>query len=234
MNRPLRTRTAPASCPCSRPCSEVGANAAIMKGGESFRFKRGEVIWSQNDHADSVVVICTGAAKLTREWPGSREIIMELLFRGDLAGEEAALPTGTRATSLVALQAGRAVRLSGAKLQRMLRDDPSLAHTLMAKSIARQENFAHRIDEMVQGPVENRLARVLVRISEKVGLKDSRGVFLPVRLSRGDLADMVSCRVETTIRIMTRWQRQGVVETQREGLVLRSAETLEAAAAMSA
>lgn len=205
-----------------------------MRHGESFRFKRGEVLWSQGDAADSVVVVCTGAAKLVREWPGGRQIIMELIFRGDLAGEESAVAEADRTSSLIALQSGRAVRLSGARLQRILRDEPALARTLMAKSIGRQENFAHRIDEMIQGPVENRLARVLVRMADRVGLKDSRGVFLPVRMSRGDLADMVGCRVETTIRIMTRWQREGVVETQREGLVIRGGEILQETARASA
>jgi CRP/FNR family transcriptional regulator len=63
-----------------------------------------------------------------------------------------------------------------------------------------------------------------------VGLKDARGTFVPLRLSRGDLADMVGCRVETTIRVMTRWQREGVVETQREGLVIRDRVLLAEAA----
>jgi CRP-like cAMP-binding protein len=52
-----------------------------------------------------------------------------------------------------------------------------------------------------------------------------------VKLSRGDLADLVGCRVETTIRVMTRWQREGVVETQREGLVIRDEGNLKETAA---
>jgi CRP-like cAMP-binding protein len=75
---------------------------------------------------------------------------------------------------------------------------------------------------------------VLLRIGEQVGLQDARGTFVPVKLSRGDLADMVGCRVETTIRVMTRWQRQGVLETQREGIVLKDVDQLEEAARMTA
>ncbi len=233
MNRSQPPRATP-SCPCNRPCQTAVDTSVIMRLGEPFRFKRGEQLWAQGAEADAVISICTGTAKLSREWPGGREVIMELLFRGDVAGEEAVLPSGTRNASLVALQAGKGMRLSSTRLQRHVREDPALAQNLMRLSIARQENFAHRIDEMVQGPVENRLARVLTRISDKVGLKDSRGTFLPVRLSRGDLADMVGCRVETTIRIMTRWQRQGVLETQREGLIIREGSVLEESARKSA
>ena len=61
---------------------------------------------------------------------------------------------------------------------------------------------------------------------EDVGLPDSRGIFVPLRLTRGDLASMVGCRVETTIRVLKRWQREGLVETRREGLVIKNRHKL--------
>jgi CRP-like cAMP-binding protein len=105
------------------------------------------------------------------------------------------------------------------------------ARKLLELAVHRQKAFSRRLDEMHHGQVENRLAKVLLRIGEEVGLKDSRGTFVPVKLSRGDLADLVGCRVETTIRVMTRWQREGVVETQREGLVIRDEGNLKETAA---
>ena len=41
-------------------------------------------------------------------------------------------------------------------------------------------------------------------------------------------------RVETTIRVMTRWQREGVLETQREGFVIRDPDQLGEVAAQVA
>lgn len=218
-----------AGCPCARPCGEVDRNAPLVNDGEAVRFRRGEVLWRQGDPASALFSVCTGAVKLTRRWPDGREMILDLVFRGQLMGEAAAVPGALHATTAVALTAGRAMRVEDNELRRLLRERPELTPSLLSLAVERQAAFTRRLDELNHGAVESRLARVLLRVGDEVGLKDSRGVFVPVHLSRGDLADLVGCRVETTIRIMTRWQREGVVETQREGLVLRDRATLEAA-----
>lgn len=217
-------------CPCARPCAEAETNEALMKHGEPVRLRRGEPIWEQGQPADALYVMCTGATKLSRRWPDGREMILDLVFRGHLMGEEAAVPGALHASTAVALATGRAIRLEAATLRRLLSAEPALCQRLLNVAVERQAAFARRLDELNHGAVESRLARVLLRIGEEVGLKDSRGVFVPMHLSRGDLADLVGCRVETIIRVMTRWQREGVVETQREGIVLCARDTLEVAA----
>lgn len=222
------------SCPCNRPCSEASTNSKLMKHGEEFRFKRGDKLWRQGDAARYLVTLCTGVMKVTREWPDGREAVLDLAFRGDMIGELAAQEGATQVGTCVALSSGRAIRVPAEKLRRLLKTDPALAQTLLDVALRRQASFSRRLDEMAHGPVENRLARVLTRIGDQVGLKDARGTFVPVKLSRGDLADMVGCRVETTIRVMTRWQREGVVETQREGLIIKDPAVLAEAARMTA
>ena len=205
-----------------------------MKHGEEFRFTRGDRLWRQGDHARFLVTLCTGVVKLTREWPEGREAVIDLAFRGDMLGEIVAQPGARHSGTCVALSSGRGIRLPFETVQALLSSDPTLARPLLDVALHRQAAFALRLDEMAHGPVENRLARVLTRIGEQVGLKDARGTFVPVRLSRSDLADMVGCRVETTIRVMTRWQREGVVETQREGLIIKEPSVLAEAARMTA
>jgi len=218
------------SCPCSRPCQGAPDNTPLMRHGDVFRFERGDRLWGQGDAADSVIAICTGAVKTVREWPNDKGMIVDLVFRGGIAGSESALPSARRPTTCVALSSGRAVRVGIGKLRQLVAEDLEVAHALLKASARAQIGFSDRIDETQLGPVEQRLARVLLRIGDEVGLRDSRGTFVPVALSRGDLADLVGCRVETTIRIMTKWQRGDVVDTQREGIVLKDRAALEKAA----
>lgn len=222
------------SCSCSRPRSKAPSDSKIMRHGEEFRFKRGDRLWRQGEPARFLVTLCTGVVKVTREWPDGREAVLDLAFRGDMIGELAAQEGAIQTGTCTALSSGRAIRVPAERLRRLLHADPMLSHTLLDVALRRQASFSRRLDEMAHGPVENRLARVLTRIGDQVGLKDARGTFVPVRLSRGDLADMVGCRVETTIRVMTRWQREGVVETQREGLVIKDPEVLAETARMTA
>ncbi|MCB9758498.1 MAG: Crp/Fnr family transcriptional regulator [Alphaproteobacteria bacterium] len=202
-----------------------------MSDAEPFRFRRGDVIWEQGQEADWVAVICTGHVKLTRRWPGDRDPILSLVHRGQLIGEEAALNGMTRAANCIALTRGKGFRLAQDDLQALLKRRPELNSHLLRMACDRVEAFSQRMEELAQGSVEHRLARVLLRMGQEVGLPDARGTFVPLRLTRGDLADLVGCRVETTIRVMTRWQREGIVETQREGFVLCDPAELQDAAA---
>lgn len=218
-------------CPCVRPCSSVDEISILMSSGESFRFRRGEVLWDRGESADSLVVVCTGTLKLTQPWEEGREVILELVNRGEIVGEEAAIPHSARLTSCTALSAGRGVRLSREVLSPVVRQDPELGMLLLKASYRHAKAKITRLDEMTVGSVRSRVARVLLRLGSEHGLDDARGRFVPVPLKRGDLADMVACRVETVIRVMTEWQRRDVMETQREGFVIRTPGELEAAVA---
>jgi len=197
-----------------------------MHQAESIRYKRGELLWRQDEDADYMVAVCTGTLKLTREWPGGRDAILDLVHRGQLVGAGAALPDARHSSTCSVLTSGRGLRIHRARLHALLEQRPDLGLTLLKMAHTRLQSFVKRLEEMAHGPVEQRLARVLLRIGGDVGLPDSRGVFVPLRLTRGDLAGMVGCRVETTIRVLTRWQREGLVETRREGLVIRNEKQL--------
>lgn len=214
------------SCPCSHPCAQSEANSLLMQHGECIRFERGEELWQQGEGADWMMAVCTGTLKLTRQWPGGRDAILDLIHRGQLVGVGAAIPGAQHSATCSVLASGKGIRLNRPRLRALLGQKPEINATLLQLAHSRQQAFVQRLEEMAHGPVEHRLARVLLRIGDDLGLPDSRGVFVPVRLTRGDLAGMVGCRVETTIRVLTRWQRQGVVETKREGLVIRDRNQL--------
>ena len=46
-------------------------------------------------------------------------------------------------------------------------------------------------------------------------------------LSRQDLADLTGTTIETCIRIMSRWGKEGTVRTEKEGFVLLDRSALE-------
>lgn len=219
------------NAPCQYPCGAAPLCSTLMQEAEPFRFKRGDVIWNQGDSADHLMVVCSGHVKLTRSWLGERDPIMGLVHRSQLIGEEAALEGTRRPASAIALTRGKGLRLYRDELDAALLKDPKLYAVLLRMAVERVESFSRRVEELGEGSVEHRLARVFLRMGREVGLPDARGTFLPLRLTRGDLADLVGCRVETTIRVMTRWQREGLVETFREGFVIRSTDDLQAVAA---
>lgn len=202
-----------------------------MAAGDAFRFRRGEQLWQRGEAANYMVVVCTGTLKLVQPGEEGREVILDLIHRGQLVGEEAAIPGAIHPSGAVALASGKGVQISRDKLQLLIHNDPELAMTLLSTAYRQARARSTRLEEMTAGSVRGRVGRVLLRLSEEVGLDDARGRFVPVPLKRGDIADMVACRVETVIRVMTDWERKGMLETQREGFVIRDVRSLKVAVA---
>jgi CRP/FNR family transcriptional regulator len=49
-------------------------------------------------------------------------------------------------------------------------------------------------------------------------------------LSRQELADMIGTTIETTIRIMSRWGKENIVRTEKDGFILLDRNALESLA----
>ncbi|MCB0239166.1 MAG: winged helix-turn-helix domain-containing protein, partial [Anaerolineae bacterium] len=56
------------------------------------------------------------------------------------------------------------------------------------------------------------------------------GLMIQMRLTRQDLADMTGTTVETAIRVMSRFRKQGWITTQRGRVVIKQPEELETVA----
>ncbi len=80
--------------------------------------------------------------------------------------------------------------------------------------------------------VEARFARLFLKLHEQIGRSERGGIFVPMPLARQELADLTGTTIETAIRIMSRWQKEDVLHTEKDGFVILNREALEDAAAL--
>ena len=73
-----------------------------------------------------------------------------------------------------------------------------------------------------------RIATLLLRLTDQLGVaRDGDGTWIPVQLSRQDLADLCGTTIETAIRVMTRLGREGIVRSAARGFVIADRAGLE-------
>ncbi len=53
------------------------------------------------------------------------------------------------------------------------------------------------------------------------------GLFIPIVLSRQELADLTGTTIESCIRLMSRWGKEGVIATEKDGFLLLDRSALE-------
>jgi Crp-like helix-turn-helix domain len=91
----------------------------------------------------------------------------------------------------------------------------------MALMIGRRLCVAHdSVASLAVDRVEAGVAAALLLFAKREGTHSHRGVTLPFHLTRQSLADMTGTTVETAIRILSRWTRDGVLDDDGGRLVL--------------
>ena len=64
--------------------------------------------------------------------------------------------------------------------------------------------------------VEQRVARALLRLADKLGKdRGAQGLLLEVPLSRADLAGLARSTPESVSRVMSRWKKAGIIDSGR-------------------
>jgi len=90
--------------------------------------------------------------------------------------------------------------------------------------------LTNRLAELSGGRIEARLARFFLKLTTDIGQPRADGTFIAVTLSRQELADMIGTTIETAIRVMSRWGKDDIVRTEKDGFLIVKRYALEALA----
>ena len=66
---------------------------------------------------------------------------------------------------------------------------------------------------MSTGKADERIALILMLLSESYGRQSEDGNEIQIPLTRQDVAEMAGTTVESSIRTMSRWQKKGVIKS---------------------
>ncbi|MGE0042845.1 MAG: Crp/Fnr family transcriptional regulator [Vicinamibacterales bacterium] len=194
-------------------------------------WEKGEVIFSEGDPADVFLAIIDGRVKIFKSTPAGKEIILEIFGGGDPLGAVAVYEGMPFPASAVALEPTRCLVLPQPDFFRLLQEHPPLVLALLSGLTLRLAELTRRLADLSGSRVESRFARLFLKLADQMGRPERGGTFVPMSLSRQELADLTGTTIETAIRIMSRWNKDEVVLTEKDGFVLKDRPGLEATAA---
>jgi CRP-like cAMP-binding protein len=194
-------------------------------------YEKGELIFEQDTPSDAFYTIASGRVKIFKMLASGKDLILEVFGTGDPLGAIAAYDGRPFPASASALENTSCVVIPRARFFRLLEEHPSLVRGLMLGMTIRLVELTNRLAELSGGRIEPRFARLFLKLAREMGRQERGGIFVPLALSRQELADMTGTTIETGIRIMSRWGKQDVVRTEKDGFVILDRRTLEDVAA---
>jgi CRP-like cAMP-binding protein len=190
-------------------------------------FHRGDVIFEQDSPSDAFYAIAAGRVKIFKMMPSGKDIILEVFGPGDPLGAVAAYMGRPFPAAASALEDTTCVVIPRPAFFRLLEEKPSLVRGLLLGLTTRLVELTNRLAEMTGGRIEPRFARLFLKLSAQMGKADRGGTFVPLALTRQELADLTGTTIETCIRIMSRWSKEEIVRTEKDGFVVLNRGELE-------
>ncbi len=204
--------------------------ASLARCAQLRRVAQGEALWYAGTPAEHFVVIVRGLVEITRRSPGGSESILAIFGPRESIGDVAALGRTPYPADAVALtDAVEVLVIPADPVREAVKSTPEVAAAMNASLIEHTRALQDKIRIMTAGSVPKRLATLLLHLLDRFGdFREDGAAFIPVSLSRAQVARLIGARVETTIRAMSRWQKAGLVTTSSEGFTIRDPRALAA------
>lgn len=190
-------------------------------------YTRGEMLFTEGDPSTHFFAITRGRAKVFKMTPSGKDVILEIFGPGDPIGTVAVYEERPYPASAMALTDCLCILLPSAAFFGLLEQSPTLVRGLLLGLTRRLMELTNRIAQLTGGKVEPRLARLFLKMVDDRGKPSDEGVFIPLALSRQELADLTGTTIETCIRVMSRWRKEGIVRTEADGFAILDLEALE-------
>ena len=180
------------------------------KSRSTAQFKRGQVIFSQDDPCDDVLYIQSGNAKLSIVNPQGKEAVLAIMGPGDFLGEGCIIGNPVRMATATAIGPLHAMSIAKKEMMRVLHDEPEFAAKFITYMLERNlKTEADLVDQLFNSS-EKRLARALL-ILARYG-KEGEPETIIAKISQETLAELVGTTRSRVNFFMNKFRKMGFTD----------------------
>jgi|SRR5579871_1313041 len=197
----------------------------ILSTAQSRQFLRGETIHRQGEPVEELVMLTSGCAKIVQFSSKGAEVIFRLCGPGELVGLEGVSTKSSHRTTAQALQSCEAVVWPITAFDLLCQRVSRLGLNGVSILEAQLKEMEERFTEISTEQVPARLSRQLARLTDQIGYQENG--MLVVRISREGLGQLTGISLYTVSRLLSEWQRRGILRTRGREICIQNWEALE-------
>lgn len=189
-------------------------------------YSRGEIIFSQDDPADSIFILNRGCVRMSVVNPGGREKIVGLFQTGDVFGESVLGTDEKRRVQAEAHDECWVSIVSRDNFLRVMNVKPALAYNLIEILTHKLVEAREEIGALSFLDTERRVARTLLQLAHRHGkqtVSDNHLIKLKIAVSHEQLARMIGGNRPHISTIMSKFKKRGWVHYQGRKLLINMA-----------
>jgi len=191
-------------------------------------WREGEVIFTAGQPAERFLLLLAGVVRPMRTTPEGGQTVPLHIPAGQLIGLAVAM--GRDSYPATAVAATRCVTLSWPSrlwVEFSVRYEGFVAEAWHEIG-ARMEELHQRIEDLATRSAEHRIASALLRMARQAGRPKETGVAIGFPVTRATIAEMTGTTIFTVSRLLSAWEKQGIIASTRKHITLTDPARLEA------
>lgn len=196
--------------------------AQVMELGVLRSVEEDGYFFMQGDPASHAYVLVNGRVKMIQITPNGQQITLRIMTPGQTYGGIALLnPQAGYPATAQAVENSTAMVWDTADLRSLAKLDSSISLNTMQLMHGYITELQERQKALVTERVEQRIARILLKLAAESGKKVDNGVLINMSLTRQDVAEMSGTTLFTVSRTLSEWERNGLLEIGRGRVIIR-------------
>jgi CRP-like cAMP-binding protein len=192
----------------------------VLRDARSLRVEKNAPVFEQGAEAVSFFLLLHGHVRAAKTTPDGHQMVVRYVSAGEIFGVAPAIGLSRYPATATAVADSVVLAWPSARWTELTSRYPTIAAGAMQTIGARLQEAHTRIIEMTTEEVERRVAHALLRLAKQAGRKIEKGIEIDFPISRQDLAEMTGTTLHSVSRVLSAWERSGLVEGGRQRIVL--------------
>ena len=190
------------------------------------RFSPKDTIFAPGDADDQLYFLLSGTVRLYKIYGDFKEATTALLKDGGIFGKLNLVEGRWQNVFAEAVTESRVASVQKSSLEIVIKRDPEFALKLFSSFSERLRQSDEVIESLLHREVSTRLATLLTNLGDRFGHQNGTGLLIDVRLTHQDLANMIASTREAVSKVMSEFQREGIIENRNRRIAILDRPTL--------
>lgn len=200
---------------------------AIGHATTMTRCVRGQQILSPDDDPDRIHIVKQGRVRVYRMSPDGKQLTLDIHEKGTILGDMELLGQDRLPEAYAeAIDDAVICTITPDELRRLIERFPIIGVNIIRHLSRRLRAAEQELEAMAYQRVDQRVARKLLDLARRFGIRTERGTLIEARLTQQELAEMVGTTRETLAHTLGDFRRRGLLDTVRQRVLIRDAEEL--------
>lgn len=189
-------------------------------------YKKGEFIFKEDGFPKALYVVYKGAIKVHKYGNNGKEQITRLAGAGDLLGYRSLLQREPYSASATAIEDTRLFKIPFDSFFNLLKSNTDFAYKIIQLLSDDLKHSEKKLINMAQKSVREKIAETLILMSNRFGINKENSTIKSI-LSRKEIADIAGVTTESTIRTISDFNKENIIQIEGKKIVIRDFSKLE-------